>query len=287
MQFGEPTDLTQALEIARDRGLLPTTLSSDQIAEWDDELKRLAVFSARTNHAGYLQEVKDAVEKLLQGRFNEATARMILQQKLQELQYNPELRGFPGLEEGIPPADAGSLRDLSSDARTQLILRTQMRQMANRGYREQGTTPTALRTFPAWELIRIYPRLVPRGSVKSRSAGWPERWSQAGGELHSGRMVATKSDKIWAALGDRSLFDDAIGTDYPPFAFNSGMGWRQIDRATCQRIGVPFTDNAPAPAAPLDDAEVSVKQFDPEFLRGLREALDVEIKEGYARLKNP
>jgi hypothetical protein len=285
MEFSEPTELTAAWRIARDRGLLPTTLSSAQIAEWSDEIKRLAVFSARTNHAGYLQEIKDTVAKLLQGEFNEATARTMLQQKLKELDYDPLAGGFPGLEEGIPPAEPGSLRDLSSDARTQLVLRTQMRQMANRGYREQGTTPSALFTFPAWELIRIYPRLVPRGSAKSKSAGWPERWSEAGGELSGGRMIARKDDPIWAALGDRSQFDDAIGTDYPPFAFNSGMGWRQIDRRTCQSLGIDIADVKPPPGAPLDDAELSVKQFDPEFLRGLREALDVEIKEGYARLR--
>src|SRR5581483_3835937 len=169
MEFTDPVPLTDAVRIARDHGVLPTTLSSSQIAEWDDELKNLSVFSARTNHAGYLQEIKDTVQGLLKGEFNEATARMQLQQKLQELQYDPQLRGFPGLEEGIPPAEPGSLRDLSSDKRTQLIVRTQMRQMANRGYREQGTTPGALRAFPAWELIRIYPRLVPRGSALSKS----------------------------------------------------------------------------------------------------------------------
>jgi hypothetical protein len=223
MQFIEPTELTDALRIGPDCGVLPTTANSAPIAGWDEELKRLAIFLAGTNHAGYLQEVKDVVESLLRGKFDEATARMILQQKLRALQYDPRLGGFPGVEEpNTAPAEPGGLRDLSSDARTQLVVRTLMRLLANRGYREQGTTPGALFSFPAWELIRIYPQNVPR------RPSWPDRWREAGGELHVGRMIARKDDKVWAALGDRMLFDDAIGTDYPPFAFNSGMGWRQI-----------------------------------------------------------
>src|SRR6478672_1671651 len=111
MQFTDPIPLTDAVKIAEARDLLPTNLTAAEIAQWDDEIKRLAVFSARTNHAGYLQEVKDVIESLLQGKFNEATARMQLQQKLQELQYDPRLGGFPGLEDpNIPPAEPGSLR---------------------------------------------------------------------------------------------------------------------------------------------------------------------------------
>jgi len=30
--------------------------------------------------------------------------------------------------------------------------------------------------------------------------------------------------------------------DYPPFAFNSGMGWRPVTRAECERLGVTGPD---------------------------------------------
>jgi hypothetical protein len=279
MQFTEPTELTDALRIARDRAVLPATASSAQIAEWGEELKRLAVFLAGTNHAGYLQVIKDTVEKLLQGKFNEATARMILQQKLHELQCDPA-RGFPGLEDAnTPPPEPGSLRDVSSDVRTQLVLRTLMRLMANRGCRQQGMTEGALFTFPAWELIRIYPQNVPR------RPSWPDRWRAVGGQFYVGRMIARKDDPVWAKLGDRELFDDAIGTDYPPFAFNSGMGWRQISRDACKQFGIPVDDIKVPEAAKIEAAQLSVKGIDKEFLRGLRKSLDVEIREGVAKLR--
>lgn len=281
MEFTEPLDFQEALRIASDRNLLPTNLSSAQIAEWDAELKNLSVFSARTNQIAHLQKIKDLAEDLLKGEFNEATARALLQDSADALSYDPA-RGFPGLDENgltgsIPPAEPGSLRDLSSETRTQLIVRTQMRQMANRGYREQGTSPDALFQFPAWEFTRIYPRTNPR-------TDWLDRWAESGGLIYGGRMIAEKGSPVWAAMGSKTLFSDAIGTDYPPFWYNSGGGWRQVSRANCTALGVPLSAKA-TPAPRLDQVEQAAK-FDPKFLKQLRDELDVEISEGVARLKS-
>lgn len=285
MEFTEPLPFLEAIRLAQERGLAPTNLSSAQLHFWDDEIKRLSVFSARTNHAGYLQGIKDQVLALLRGEYNEATARAKLGDLIESLKYDPQRGGFPGLEDpNIPPAEPGSLRDLGSNRRQQLVLRTQMRQLANRGYRERGTRPAALFAFPAWELIRIYPRTVPRDD-------WPARWTAAGGILYGPegartRMIAEKSSSVWQQLGSRELFADAIGTDYPPFAFGSGMGWSQTSRGTCERLGVPISEAQKVKAAPaIDAARASVKEIDREFLLDLRKKLDVEISEGYARLK--
>jgi hypothetical protein len=130
-------------------------------------------------------------------------------------------------------------------------------------------------------LIRIYPRKVPRDN-------WPARWTAAGGKLYAGRMIAEKSSPVWEQLGSTDLFSDGIGTDYPPFAFNSGMGWSQVSKGTCERLGVPISDAQKVKAAPaIDAARASVKGIDREFLLNLRKLLDVEISEGYAKLKNP
>lgn len=287
MEFTEPVPFEEALRIARERGLLPTNLSSAQIAQWDAELKRLSVFSARTNHAVYLQRIKEVTESLLKGEFNEATARAMLQDLIESLGYDPQRGGFPSLADpNIPAAEPGSLRDLSSDKRTELVLRTQMRQMANRGYRERGMTERALFTFPAWELIRIYPRQVPRED-------WPDRWARAGGQFYGkgrgtvARMIALKTDPVWERLGSRELFDDALGTDYPPFYFNSGIGWDQVPRSVCKELGVGTEQpHPPRPAPRLDDVEKKLPEgIDRDFLKQLRDQLDVEISDGVAKLK--
>ena len=76
--------------------------------------------------------------------------------------------------------------------------------------------------------MRTGERKVPRGSPDSKSKSWPERWDMAGGVLVAGKMIARKDADVWSSLGDSALFDDALDTDHPPFAFNSGMGWREV-----------------------------------------------------------
>jgi len=92
-----------------------------------------------------------------------------------------------------------------------------------------------LAAFPCWELVRIIPVRVERD--------WKARWKEVGGQLYEGRMIAPKGDLIWGELG--SAFDDSLDVDYPPFAFNSGMGWREIGPAEARRLGVVSADGVP------------------------------------------
>jgi hypothetical protein len=68
---------------------------------------------------------------------------------------------------------------------------------------------------------------------------WPARWKIAGGALvDGGRMIALKGDPIWGELGGYENFSDALGVDHPPFAFNSGMGWKEISAAEVRALGI-------------------------------------------------
>ena len=81
---------------------------------------------------------------------------------LQTLGYTPE-GGFPDAPSAeIPPAIAGSLQDLSSFLRRDLIVRTQLALMHGAGLQTRGHTPERLRQFPAWELVRVADKKVPR-----------------------------------------------------------------------------------------------------------------------------
>jgi hypothetical protein len=129
MKLSLDRDMTasRAVGIMDAKGVLPTHLSSAEArGQLAKELRERAVFSARTTHAGYLQEVRDAAAAVMRGEMNMATARLRLKELLVELEYDPA-KGFPGDEAlGIPPAEPGSLRDLSSKRRLDLVLRTQI-----------------------------------------------------------------------------------------------------------------------------------------------------------------
>lgn len=258
-----PVPMTDALRIALSRGVLPTSLSTEELRQLPAELRARSVFSARTANAVYLQELREVVNEVVEGEMNHATARVTLLETLRAMGYTPE-GGFPDSDTPVPPAVEGSLQDLSSFRRLDLIIRTQERLMRGAGQKQRGQDRTDI--APAWELVRINAREVPRD--------WQTRFEEAGGELINGRMIAHKNDPVWDALGDSALFDDALDVDHPPFAFGSGMGWSEVFAGEWESLGgsdqtaVVYED-----ANQLPVPKVSTSGLDDDFLAELKRDL--------------
>lgn len=234
---------TEALRQWRSRTNFPTDLSSAEIRGFSRELRLRSIFSARMTNAEAVQELANVVDSMLSGEINLATGRLRMMRKLAQLGYDPE-KGFPQDMAEIPPAERGSLRDLSSEKRLTLMLETNQRIAANYGRMVAGNEPYALHAYPAWELVRIYWRRNPRGSEESHSPGWEIRWSRAGDSVNwvgaiQGAMIALKDSPIWQALGDGAGdYSDTLNNPFPPFAFNSGYGWREVSRDECLKLGM-------------------------------------------------
>lgn len=270
-----PTNASDALQLAANRGLLPTRLDSAGLARLAREVRERAVFSARVDNVRYLQAIRQVVNGILEGDLDRPLARLILRQTLTALGYAPEgADGTPGgFPDGAPVPDAiqGTLQDLSSDRRIRLVLETQERLLLNAGLRERGLNRVSV--FPAWELIRLYDREEPRD--------WAQRWSeragpvlfnQAGDPAFPGRLIAFKTARIWEELGKE--FADGIDAPHPPYAFNSGMGWREVPREELIAAGVALPnqriDNEagvelPEPAANLDADQDLLEELAREF----------------------
>lgn len=276
-----PDQVSQvALEIAGDRGVLPTSLGSAEIRDrFAAEVRARAVFSSRTTSAHYLQGLKDAVDLALQGGYENDVPmmRLRLKEELARLGYTPET-GFPGdaaLE--IPPALPGSLQDLSSDRRINLILETQISLARGASQRMRGLERGRRERYPAWELVRVYSRKTPRGEADT--IGWAERWTRLGGPIvPGGRFVALKDDPIWAALGDPVHYRDALGVEHPPFAYQSGMRWVEIAKDEAESLGLlpaavvrPMAE--PTPAEALPEPEASLRGLDEDLRRKLIEGI--------------
>jgi hypothetical protein len=239
----ETPQVTDAMRRFRERQVFETDLGSAELRGFSRQLRDRSLFSARTTNAHYLQEVQTVVDDILAGRENMSTGRWRLMKKLKQLGYDPAI-GFPDDLANVPPAEAGSLQDLSSAQRIDLLLETNVR-MA-RGYAQHvaGSRPADVAARPAWELKRLYLRDVPRGSEESHSVGWQRRWQDAaesvnwegvarGGE----RMVARKNSPIWEALGDGvGGYTDTLQNPFPPFAFRSGYAWSAVTAAEWERL---------------------------------------------------
>lgn len=274
---------TLALQQWRSRSTFPTDLSSAEIRGFSRELRMRSVFSARMTNAEAVQELADVVDDMLSGKINMAKGRLRMMRKLKELGYDPE-KGFPQDMAAIPPAERGSLRDLSSERRLNLMLETNMRIAAGYGRMVAGNSEAARAMFPAWELVRLYWRRIERGTPDSHSAGWALRWQAAGdavgwvGALRS-PWIALKDSPIWEALGDgEGGYQDVLNNPFPPFAFNSGMAWRAVPREECARLGLVKGAEIPRKTdAQLSPGQLEIRnaleRLGPDFRKSLREEL--------------
>jgi hypothetical protein len=238
MTFDAPIPFQSALDFLFGKKSMPTGLSTNELrSELTAQARQLSLYSARTNDLAYLEQVRTAIKNMLDGTWNEATARQHLQLWCDQLGYTPE-GGFPGAP-AVPPADKGTLRDLSSDSRTHLVIQTLTRLCAATSFAQTGFEPDNLYNWPAWELVRILPKVHPRGSSgREDDLGWPRRWVDAGLSFADGRMIALKSDPGWQSLGDSGIFEDGTDAPFGPFWFNSGGGLEEISRKECVSLGL-------------------------------------------------
>lgn len=232
--LGFHTPFSESAERELLRTLLPTDLNTEQLAQISSQLRERALFSARVTNAEFLDKLQEQLTQLATGvspgpgeYMNQPTARTELKDLLESIDYQPE----PGKE--------GTIEDLSSDSRLNLILDTNERMAIGYGQYAEGQDRDIIDSWPAMELIRIYDRKEPRD--------WPQRWADAGGEFYEGdsdypegRMIARKDDSIWKEI---SRFD----LPYPPFDFNSGMGLIDISRDEAIELGIITEDDTITP----------------------------------------
>lgn len=239
-------------------------MGSAEIRALDAGLRRQSLFSARTTIESYLDDIKATVESLINPQpvarinedgttrnvtegFNPATARQNLREQLRALGYAPA------------DGESGTIKDLASDARLDLVIKTNTEIAQGAGqFVQQNAFAETVAAYPALEFFRLEERKDPRD--------WEQRWriaaqvagdAKAAGVLEfTGRMVALKSSDIWQQLGDGAGgYEDTLGNPYPPFAFNSGMFTEEVSRASAEQLGL-LAPGEPVTAARFDWATV-------------------------------
>ena len=287
--------LSLAQQLLHAKTNLPTQLTSAELRALGADVLRQSLFSARMSNATAVQALRSAISGILtsvagQSADNTAEERLKLKEVGQLLGYDPA-HGFPG--EMAVPAEAGSLRDLFSTERLNLILKTQ--EMMSQGAAKNiwGNEADALEQYPAWELVRVAAVQIPRGEKKVKGGteevpedSWESRWAAALSDTgdedaqkifsETNRMVARKDSPMWQALGDGAGgYEDTLGNDYEPFAYNSGMGRVEISAGEFADLGgddsgiVPqATDFGP------DTVSVSKTRFDTDILQTLKAGLE-------------
>jgi hypothetical protein len=209
--FSKPLPFEEAIQSREVRQLLPTDFRTALLQQIPAELRERAFFSAGVTNAQFLEEASKKIDALVAGKTDRATMRLELKQLLDSLGYRS------------PEGEEGTLTDLSSDDRLNLILDTNLEMAQGYGHWKQGQDPAVLDAWPAQELVRFIETKEQRD--------WESRWGDAGGQFWGGRMIALKNDPIWVAIS-------RFGLPYPPFDFNSGMDVADIDRDEAEEIGL-------------------------------------------------
>jgi hypothetical protein len=251
-----------AADILTDKKVMPTWLTAQQLREISAAVRSQAFFSSQTTMERLLNEYKDRLTAVLAGepKAGEASTqlspdyvRQNIKVLLADMGYTPEA----GAE--------GTLADLSSTARINLVIKTNTELAQGQGLWIANQNPVILDEWPAQELFRAESRHEPRK--------WLERWrlagAQTGDPIGTGwiitpdeRMIALKNHDIWNWIGSSDLFDDALDVMWPPFAFNSGMWVQDVDRAETEAIGLlDKGDPAPAPMSIGDALKAFVEKI--------------------------
>ena len=220
MLFAAPISFSEALASRKVKALLPTTANSAELMNLSAALRERGSFSATIDRAEILQGLDDITSQIIEGDFTIAKGKTLMGEFLQDNGYTAALE------------DAGTIKDLTSDARKTVKLQTDTDMALGFGFFQQGQDPVLLDEYPCWELFRLEARKQPRD--------WINRWIAAGGKLYDGRMIARKDDPIWTRLGP-------FEQPYPPFDFNSGMWTRNVARQECIDLGVIEPDTQVQP----------------------------------------
>ena len=199
-----------ASELILQKALVGSDLDSSQWNQIQAGLRNRAFFSSRIAKVNIIDAMRRKAAEYARGETDLSKIRMEFREELETLKYDPK--------------GATGIHNLFSQARIDVIVKTNVAQA--RGYIQyaEGMSPGAFAAFPAQEFTRVAHR-------KNARQDWPQRWAKAGGKTYGGKMIALKDDPVWVNL---SVF----GNPFPPFDWGSGMGVLDVDRKTAIELGL-------------------------------------------------
>ena len=205
MDLTNPIPFVEAVQHLLGKGLMPTSLDTVGLRALDAGIRRQAVFSARTLMTDYLAKIKEVTTSVINPSqetridpdtgesrqvtvgFNPATARQELRDKLAALGYAPS------------DDEAGTITDLASRERINLVVKTNVELAQGAGNYIAGHDDDVLDAWPAQELYRQEGRDQPRNwdgrnpQGDKTLTGFGSRWmfaAQASGDPDAARILA-------------------------------------------------------------------------------------------------
>lgn len=249
-----PIPFRDAVTMHARRGVMPTSLRSADLQRLDASILRASFFSSQTTQRWLLDGYKSRIQALIDpqrvqrpDRVTPENPQGYVTEGLSEAELRTQIKELLASMDYQPAASkAGTIQDLSSNQRIELVIRTNAEMAQSHGYWEQGQARELLDAFPAQELVRVEDRNDKRT--------WVQRWRAAGGTVYpgkspglplepgfsEGRLIARKDSPVWASI-------NRFGNPYPPFDFNSGVGVEDVSYDEAVKLGVMKPGDIVAP----------------------------------------
>ena len=243
------------------RALVGSGLDSSGWSTIQAGIRDRAFFSSQVTNAKILHAMRKNVSDLVGSGKSPSEVRRDLRAYLDSIGYDAG-------------DNRGTIKDLMTKARLDVMMKTNADQAKGYASHLRATTAGAILAFPAYELVRVQQRKMPRD--------WHSRWIKAANAVgwdgvakDTDRMIALKTSPVWAEL---SVF----GNPFPPFDYNSGMGIRDIAKSVCREIGLLGKDEQPEiPPHPNFNgnlqSHIPMRNDDPEAIR-LKEIFGDQIR---------
>jgi hypothetical protein len=254
MPLTTPMSFREALAYLIRKKALPTSATSAEIAQWDAALRDSSLFSAQTLMEGYLEDIRTAVlstidpqrvrredrvtpdnpEGFVTEGMNDAQAREFLREKLKGYGYSPD------------PEKRGTIQDLSSNQRIDLVVQMNKRMAQSEGQKRQRQEPTILHAYPGWELFRAESRKERRNwheIAKAAAAQTGSKIVLVGTE----GVIALKNDPVWVAMSD-------FGREGSPVKWGSGMEFKDVHQRRMIELGFDLPTIQPQTGIKLREA---------------------------------
>ena len=216
---------TDAVDRTAGKTAVGSAMRSSEWADMPLALRERAIFSAGMQNVQVISSMRD---KLVSGLDQSRPGGV----GMDRTRFVSEMRALVG----AAPGDSGDLTDFGSRRRLELIWNFQVADANGFAGRKADLDPNILDAFPAYRLVRVEARRVPRD--------WYIRWAQAGEQVgwegaSQETMVALKTSPIWAALS-------RFGRPWPPFDYGSGMGLEDVERTEAEDLDLLPKDESPA-----------------------------------------
>jgi hypothetical protein len=161
----------------------------------------------------------------------------------------------------LDASEAGTIKDITSEGRLQLIFDTQVQSAEDFAYWKQGQDPDILDAYPAQRFVREQEVKQPRAVHQENTD-----------------VVRRKDDlDFWMAMNDPSF--GGFGVPWGPWGFNSGMGVEDVDRSEAEEMGLVDKGENLAPVEKdfNERLQASTAGLDDEMLQKLKESFGDQV----------